>query len=150
MANLAAALKEEIGRLARKEIKSEVDALKKTSSRYRSDIAELKRQVTAVERQLARQKKALDGKSGLQASVPEGKAVRFSAPRLKTMREKKGLSAAALGQILGVTAQTVYNWEAGTTRPRNEQIAAIAVVRATGKREIQIRMAQSNSASRSG
>jgi hypothetical protein len=45
MPNIATALKAEIARVARKEIKIETEALKSASSRYRSEIAALKRQV---------------------------------------------------------------------------------------------------------
>ena len=45
MPNIASVLKDEILRLARKEVRSELEGLKKASGQYRSDIASLKRQV---------------------------------------------------------------------------------------------------------
>ena len=48
MANIATVLKQEITRLVRKELKTETEALKKASSRYRSEIAELKRRITGL------------------------------------------------------------------------------------------------------
>lgn len=54
MANLTSVLKEEITRLARKEIKSETEALKKTASQYRSEIVDLKRRAVALEKQLTK------------------------------------------------------------------------------------------------
>jgi hypothetical protein len=30
---------------------------------------------------------------------------------------------------------TIYNWESGNSRPRNEQLAALVAVRGIGKRE---------------
>jgi hypothetical protein len=52
MVNIAALLKQEISRIVRKELKSETESLKKTNSRYRSEIAEMKRRVTSLEQQL--------------------------------------------------------------------------------------------------
>jgi polyhydroxyalkanoate synthesis regulator phasin len=54
MSNIASVLKDEISRLARKEIKRETSALKKSSTAYRSEIAALKRRVQELERQLRR------------------------------------------------------------------------------------------------
>ena len=54
MQNFAAVLKEEIRRLARKEIRAQVSAMKRAVGQYRHDIARIKRQVAACQRQLAR------------------------------------------------------------------------------------------------
>jgi len=43
---------------------------------------------------------------------------------------------------VGVSAQTIYNWETGTSRPRAEQLAVIAAVRKMGKREVKARLDQ--------
>ncbi len=53
MPNVAAVLKEEITRLARKEVKDEVGPLKKTVAEQRRTIAELKRQVAILGRNQA-------------------------------------------------------------------------------------------------
>jgi BMFP domain-containing protein YqiC len=52
MTNLATVLKSEISRVARKELRAEFDEIKKTLSSNRSQIAELKRQVEALEQGL--------------------------------------------------------------------------------------------------
>jgi DNA-binding transcriptional regulator YiaG len=45
-----------------------------------------------------------------------------------------------MGALLGVSAQTVYNWEAGKARPRQQQLAAIAAVRKLGKRDVKAKL----------
>lgn len=50
--------------------------------------------------------------------------------------------APKMGALVGVAAQTIYNWEAGTSRPRAEQFAVIAAVRKMGKREVKARLDQ--------
>lgn len=141
MANIAALLKQEISRLVRRELKTETESLKKASARYRSEIAELKRRIAGLEQQL----KAAERQSRRQtpAAGPSevGSKFRFRADGLKGHRERLGLSAAALGNILGVSLQTIYNWETGKTRPNQEQVAKIAILRKMGKREVQERMA---------
>ena len=46
MPNIAAVLREEIVRLARKEIRKQTNVLRKASVQYRRDIAEMKRRVS--------------------------------------------------------------------------------------------------------
>ena len=53
MADLAAALREEIRRLARKEVRAQTDTIKQAGAQYRRDIAELKRQLRTQEKKIA-------------------------------------------------------------------------------------------------
>lgn len=136
MPNFASVLKDEILRLARKEVRKELEGLKKASGQYRSDIAALKRQVAALERQQARIAKKLPGKVAVEADGESSTKFRFSAKRFAAQRQKLGLSAGDMGTLIGVSAQTIYHWESGKTRPRQSQLAAIAAVRKMGKRAI--------------
>jgi len=49
MSTFAAQLKNEIGRLAKKEARAETASIKKANSQYRADIAALKRRLTQLE-----------------------------------------------------------------------------------------------------
>ena len=46
--------------------------------------------------------------------------------KLKKLRTEKGLSQAELGRLLGVTGQTVLNWENGIFEPRIKDLIDIA------------------------
>lgn len=143
MPNIASVLKDEILRLARKEVRSELERLKKTSGQYRSDIAALKRQVATLEKQVARVGKTGQKKAAIPTEGEETTRFRFSAKRFAAQRQKLGLSAGDMGTLLGVSGQTVYHWESGKTRPRQGQLAAIAALRRMGKREIQAQLSVS-------
>ncbi len=54
---------------------------------------------------------------------------------MKAQRDRLGFSAAKYAKLVGVSELTIYNWEKGETRPRKEQLAALAAVRGIGKRE---------------
>jgi hypothetical protein len=54
MPNIATVLKAEIARVARKELRGETEALKKSNSQYRSQIADLKRRIGALEKLVKR------------------------------------------------------------------------------------------------
>lgn len=140
MPNIATVLKEEILRLARKELRRELEGLKKASSQYRSEIAALKRRAAALEKQLARVEKSGANPAPTRKGEPKEK-IRFSPKGLATHRNRLGLSALEAGLLIGVSAQTIYNWEAGKSRPREGQLAAIAALRAMGKRAARARLA---------
>jgi len=136
MPNIASVLKEEIARLARKEVRGEVEGLKKASAQYRTDLSSLKKRMATLEKQVAR----LAGRPVAKGAEAAGEAAptrtRFSAKGLATHRSRLGLTAADMGALLGVSAQTVYNWEAGKAKPRKQQLAAIANLRTLGKRKV--------------
>lgn len=142
MSNIATALKEEVSRIARKEIRNETAQLKKAVARYRSDIADLKRRLTAAEQSLTKIRKSGDAPPpAAQASKPEGTAgIRFSVKGFRTLRERLDLSGSEIAKLLGVSVQTIYNWEAGTSKPREPQLSAITVLRKARKREVTARL----------
>lgn len=144
MSSFADQLKSEIARIARKEVRAETKALKKANAQYRADIAALKRKLAELERVLARQAKAGGQAVRVQASAEEAQdaqQLRFRVAGFANLRKKLGLSATEMGQLIGVSAQSVYHWETGKTRPRASQLAAIAAVRHLGKREVAARLA---------
>ncbi len=142
MPNFASVFKDEILRLARKEVRKELEGLKKASGQYRSDIAGLKRQMATLEKQQARLGKAGPKKAAVEPDGEASTKLRFSAKRFAAMRGNLGLSAAYLGNLIGVSAQTIYHWESGKTRPRQSQLAAIAVIRGMGKKQLQAQLAE--------
>ena len=140
MPNIGALLKAEISRLCRREIRKEVASVKKVSASYRRDIAALKRQVTALQRKSTLLEKRTDSTAGSKLSVLPDRPVRFVAKGLRSLRARLGLSAPQLALLLGVSEQSVYNWETKKATPRKEQLAAIIAMRGVGKREVHARL----------
>lgn len=134
MPNIAAALKEEISRLARKELRANIDPLKKAAATYRGEIAALKRRIQTLERQVLKVSKQSRAQSPNEPEE-EGQHLRFRAEGLKAHRQRLGLSAANVAKILGCSALSVYKWESGKTRPRAKQLESIAQLRKMGKKE---------------
>lgn len=133
MPNLSSVLKSEITRLARKEIRSAVDPLRKSNAGYRREIAEMKRQIASLQRDLKAASRPQ--RAAVQAQEAPKAGTRFVPKGLKSLRARLGLSAADFGRLVGASGQSVYNWEAGKTVPRPSQRAALAAVRGLGKRE---------------
>jgi transcriptional regulator with XRE-family HTH domain/BMFP domain-containing protein YqiC len=139
MPNIASALKEEIARVTRKVAKPESDGLRKQLAQHRSALAALKRRIDALERALANVAKGGRGiarqASEAASDETQSERLRFSAKGFAAQRQRLGLSAAAMGQLLGVSSLSVYKWESGKTRPRAKQIEKIASIRGLGKKE---------------
>ena len=136
MPNLAATLKEEIQRLARKEIKAQTGSTKQAVAKYRSEIAQLKRQLREQAKKIALlERQDQKRRQEPQAADESTEGVRFSARSVAAQRKRLGLSAADYAKLVGVSQLTIYNWEQGKSRPRKEQLAALVAVRGIGKRE---------------
>lgn len=139
MTSLGSVLKNEITRLARKEIRAQFDPLKKASSTQRREIAQLKRQVAM----LTRQAKAASKASSKSAPAgPDAPPPRFVAKGLRSLRARLGLSAADFGKLAGASGQSIYNWEHGKAVPRKSQLTVLAGLRTLGKRDAQARLAE--------
>ena len=135
MANIASMLKSEIARVARREVRGELQSLKKASASYRSEIARLKRRILALEQQTKRLGKAPGRAAASAGDDNPAQGLRFSAKGLAAQRRRLGLSAEACGALVGASGQSVYKWESGKIRPRAKHLTAIAALRKMGKRE---------------
>jgi DNA-binding transcriptional regulator YiaG len=143
MSNVASVLKSEISRVAKREIRAELQSVKKSSARHRADIAALKRAIGTLERQLRQAKKLPTVTSDSDAGSEDGPKRRYSAKRLAAHRAKLGLSAENYGRLCGVTGQTIYKWEQERARPQAAQLEALARIRGIGIREASARLEQS-------
>ncbi len=136
MANIASLLKDEIIRLAKKEIRIETESLKRSSAQYRSDIAALKRQVGQLQKQVTGLEKSISRQTQAEPKTETAHKARFTSKGFITLRKKLGLSAAEAAGLIGVTPQSIYSWEAGSSSPRAQQLANIVVLRGMGKKEV--------------
>jgi DNA-binding transcriptional regulator YiaG len=125
MPNLAQTLKQEIARIARKEVREDVTALRKAASTYRSEIAALKRSVKDLQVQLRATHRA----------SARAAPVQVHAERLKAKRQALGLSQAQMAALLGISTLSQWKWESGQVTPRASKLARYFEVMAMGKRE---------------
>lgn len=140
MPNIASLLKEEISRLSRKEIRAQVEATKKQTTQHRKHIAALKRQITELQRQVSLLRQRVQSPAAASSAGPDAKPIRFVAKGVRSQRERLGFSAADFGKLIGVSAQTIYNWEHEVASPRREQLLNLAACRGIGKREALARL----------
>lgn len=142
MSNITNYLKDMICRLAKREIKNNTASTKRAVVQYRKDIAKLKRQLQAQEKEIrllkSQESKGVDEPPANEEALDN---IRFSARSVKAQRNRLKLSAADYGKLVGVSGLTIYSWEHGNARPRKAQLAALVAVRGIGRREAQAKIA---------
>lgn len=134
MPNFAGALKGEIQRLARKEVRASVTPLKKLVAALRRRVAQQKRQMVELERTAKRSMKS--GRGAVEAPEREGSQIRFSPQWVKKHRKKLNMSRRLYANLVGVSAQTIFGWETGRARPRRVALESWRRIRSMGKREL--------------
>ncbi len=140
MTTFANQLKAEIARVAKKAGRTEAAALKRSSAQHRSDIAALKRRVAELESCINKLAKRA-GKTIKATQNEDKEKLRFRQDGFITLRKKLDLSANEMGQLLGVSGQSIYKWEQGKAKPRASQLPAIAAARKMGKKEVIAKLA---------
>ncbi len=134
MTNIATILKSEISRVARKELRVEALPLKKAAATQRKEIAALKRRILSLEQALRLNRERQKTPAvAIDETTLEGR--RFSAKGLRSQRRRLGISAEECGLLVGASAQSVYNWEQGKTRPSAKHWPAVAALNSLGKKE---------------
>ncbi len=141
MPNLASFLKSEISRLARKELRQEIEPLKRALANARSEIAALKKTTRALDQDLKAVRKTSQRAPSEQPDSGNQR-FRFRASTMKTHRAKLGLSAKDYGLLLGSSMLSVYKWEDGKAAPREKNLPRISEVLRLGKREAQRKLAE--------
>lgn len=142
MSKLMVVMKEEIRRIARKEIKASIGGLKKDRSMLRRAVAELKRQVKAGRKTVD----ALAEAVARQVAVPEVQKdkARVTAKGVRALRRKLKLSQADFGKLVGVNGITIMKWEhhSGPLKLRPMSRQAYLAIRNIGVKEACLRIGQ--------
>ena len=137
MADIAGLLKSEITRLSKKVMREEVGPLQGLVRAQKKQIANLRKQVDSLEREIKRQSRSRPAAVaiGAEADAEGGSKLRFRHQGMVTLRKRLELSAADFGTLIGVSGATIYNWERKVTSPSGKQLVALAAIRGIGKRE---------------
>lgn len=139
MPNIAKLLKQEIQRLARKEVKGMARALRQSTVALKRSLTQYKRRVNQLERAV-RRLTAQVAKSAGQPAVAEETAprMRFTSKGIRSLRRRLGISQAALAKLVGVSALAVYQWERknGPLHLRTTTRNRLTEIRGFGRKEV--------------
>ena len=141
MPDIARVLKEEIQRLARKESKAAVANLRKDNAMLKHVAADHKRRLVKLERanRLLLSEAQKRRKQSMLVTDGEVDKSRITAKMIRATRDQLSLSQADFAELIGVSAQTVYQWEhkEGRLSFRGNTKAAIVAVRKLNRQEAQ-------------
>ncbi|HBA83799.1 MAG TPA: hypothetical protein DCZ95_06880 [Verrucomicrobia bacterium] len=146
MPNILSALKQEIQRLARKEVRAAFLPLKKEIAGLKHTVRELRQQTQLLEKQTRTMSKT-SGMAPQREDDQEARRVRITSKGMKSLRRKLKLTQAEFAQLLGVSGQSVWQWEkkTGAVRLRNRTRQALMEIRDLGAREVRQRLEQPKS-----
>ena len=137
MPNIAVVFRDEMRRLAKKEVRPAVAPLKKKVAELTRTNAAWKRMIPQLERTVAR----LEGQAkarqleGVQRGAQAVKGVRIGPRSIAAQRRRLKLTRAEFGRLAGVSANTIYLWETGEVSPRDKSRAVLVELRKIGARE---------------
>ena len=143
MSNLMIVMKEEMRRIARKEIKLAISGLKK-------DKITLRKAVAALKRQAKQDRKTIDALT--EAATRQAKQVvpgiqkkaRITAKGVKALRRKLKLSQADFGKLIGASGMTIIRMEKhqGPLNIREKTRQAYQPIMNIGVKEARLRLEQ--------
>lgn len=152
MPNLAKLLKDEIQRLARKEVRESLGKLQKESTQLQRAVEQQKRQLEQLAQALQKGAKGTTRAPAAAAAPAEeaGDHVRITARWVVALRKRLGVSQSGLAELLGLNTQTVYQWEhkPGQLQFRGDTRDRILALRGVSRPEAQQRLAQLQHAAR--
>jgi DNA-binding transcriptional regulator YiaG len=139
MPNIVKVLKDEIQRIARKEIKVSASTLHKYNVSLKKTLVEIKRQLATMKQEV-RQLKKFQGKHAKAEPrvAPEtAEKLRFSAKGIRSLRSKLKLSQADFAKLVGVSSLAVYQWERkeGKLALRQTTKTKLAEIRGFGRKD---------------
>jgi DNA-binding transcriptional regulator YiaG len=147
MPTMAQVLKNEIRRLARREIRLSLTRSRKEIATLRRGIAEVRTRIAASEvaqKAMAKSAAAVASAPGTPEAVKVASGW-FTSQGIRSLRKRLHVTQAQFAQLAGVTSQAVYQWERGGARGklglRKQTASALAGLRDLGAREAKARLA---------
>ncbi len=141
MPNIAKVFREEIQRLARRQVRTDVKAVRRDNVRLKKAVADLRRRVAALDRtsrELLKKVTPVVAIKETERAAEKAATLRPTAKSLKTLRARLGLTQVQFGKLLGVSGQAVVQWarRQGRVRMRKTTLTALAGIQNIGKREV--------------
>ena len=145
MPDVAKVLREEVQRLAKRQVKAVVAPIKRDNVRLKKDVSNLRRELTALtrtSRELLARVTAVVATKETECATERAAKLRPTSKSLAGLRRRLALTQVEFGRLLGVTGQAVVNWEGkgSRVRMRSASLAALAGIQKIGKREARRRL----------
>ena len=147
MPNLSQAIKAEIVRISRKEIKFAVTPLRRSNFTLKRTVSELKKRIAILETENKRLM-SLNKDKATNVTPEATEKARVTSKGVRKLREKLGLSQDEFARLVGVSTQSVYameHKEGRRLRLRSATLSKLLSIREIGKREAMRRLEEMGS-----
>lgn len=142
MVNIQKLFNEEIRRLAKKEIKTAADPLRKQIIVLKQQVRQQKELITKLSK--APKSEASNTVTAEESAVEPTVKIRMTNIRIRKIRILLGLTQEQMAQLLETSHSSVVNWESGKVKPRRAMQEKIVALGKIGKRELQKRLGELN------
>jgi len=147
MGKVEEAVRSEIMRLVRRELRGVVVPLARDVRQLKRSMGRLSKSVARLERVVAAQvREAEAGRDRLGASEEEAKTARLSAGLIRKLRTRLGITQGQLAVLVGVSPGAVAQWEQGMISPRGQNRASLVALRKLGRRDVRRMLEQKSEA----
>jgi len=136
MGRVEEAVRSEIMRLVRRELRSVVLPLGKEVRQLKRGMGRLTKSVAGLERVVAAQVREAEARRDrLEVSEEEARTARLSGRLIRALRTRLGISQGQLAALVGVSTGAVAQWEQGMISPRGQNWATLVALRKLGRRD---------------
>ena len=136
MGRVEEAVRSEVMRLVRRELRSVVLPLGRDVRQLKRGLGQVSKSVARLERVVAAQVREAEArKDRLEVPEEEAKRARLSAGLIRKLRTRLAITQGQLAVLVGVSPGAVTQWEQGVISPRGQNRATLVALRKLGRRD---------------
>ena len=133
MGKLEGIIKDEIIRLAKREMRMKFVPLRRDVRSLKITASQLRKSVLALQRVVSQQEKQMGTKPVPEVTPEDMKNARFSPRLIKSLRKHLGVSQRDMAKLAGVTVGAVFLWEKGKFEPKEDKKKVLVSLRKLGR-----------------
>jgi DNA-binding transcriptional regulator YiaG len=135
MGKLEGIIKDEIVRLAKREMRMKFVPLRRDVLSLKLTVSQLRKSVSSLQKFVSQQEKQMGPKPFPGVTPEDMKKARFSPRLIKSLRKHLGVSQREMAKLAGVTVGAVFKWEKGKFEPRDDKKKILIGLRKFGRQE---------------
>ena len=135
MGKLEGIIKDEIIRLAKREMRKSFIPLRRDVQSLKSMASQLRKSVSGLQRFVSQQAKQMDPKPVAEVTPEDMKKARVSPRLIKSLRKHLRVSQREMAKLVGVTMGTVLQWEKGKFEPKDDKKKILVGLRKLGRQK---------------
>ena len=133
MGKLEGIIKDEIIRLAKREMRMKFVPLRRDVRSLKITVSQLRKSVSGLQRFVSQQERQMSPKPVPEVTPEDMKKARFSPRLIKSLRKHLGVSQREMAKLAGVTVGAVFKWEKGKFEPKDDKKKILIGLRKLGR-----------------